>query len=68
MKIDFNTIVEDHKKLSQVNEALKESIDAIQKKFDTNMIEIIKVLDDNQKRHATAISEIAKVVESIINR
>lgn len=68
MQIDFNTIIEDHKKLTQVSETLKSAIDDIQKKFDANMIEIVKVLDQNQKRHATAISEIAKVVEGIMSR
>lgn len=68
MQIDFNTIIEDQKKLKDLGEALKKAIDDVQKRFDNNMLEIAKVMDQNQKKHATAMSEIYKTIESILNK
>jgi len=68
MQIDFNSIIDGQNKLKELGDMLKKSIDEIQMKYENNMVEIIKVMDDNQKRHATAIGEVHRTIESIINR
>jgi len=68
MQIDFNTIIDDQKKLKDLGAALKKSIDDVQARFDGNMVEIIKVMDQNQKKHASAMSDIYKTIESILSR
>jgi len=67
-EVNFNVIIETQTKLKEITDMLKKSIDEIQARYDNNMLEIVKVMDDNQKRHASAMNEVNKTIESILNR
>lgn len=68
MQINLDTIIKAQDQLKAITEALKANLDGIQKQYEANMVEIVKVLDQNQKNHATSLNEINKVIDSILNR
>lgn len=65
MQLDLATFLEGQKKIREVTDVLKNSIDEINEKYELQAKEIFNFLDNSQKKHASEITEIAKIIDSI---